>query len=118
MPQLRPRPTIPRHLTPPAATTAHSAPELLIVVQRDWTGWQKAMAPLAALEDIHWRQPAGAPRPLIHAYVACDALVSGDVPHDCGPGEAHRLLVCVLKRHTAAIVFQRLVDRAGARPLG
>ncbi len=90
-----------------------TVPDLLVVVQREWNGWQKAMTPLSALEDIHWRQPAGAPRPLIHAYVACEALVSGDVPHDCaGAGPGHRLLVCVFKCHTPAEAFQRLVDRA------
>ncbi len=95
------------------APVAAQRPETLVVVQRDWNGWRKAMTPLSMLEDIHWHQPKGAPRPLIHAFVQCDAFVSGNLPHECheaaGP---HRLLVCVLKSHTAPTVFAGLVDRA------
>jgi len=84
----------------------------LVVVQRDWNGWRKAMAPVSALEDVHWHQPVGAPRPLIHAYVTCSALVSGDVPHECADGSPHRLLVCVLRQHTAPSVFEQLTRAA------
>src|SRR6476660_2787215 len=93
--------------------TAASA-STLVVVQRDWSGWRKAMTPMAALEGVHWHQPAGAPRPLIHAYVSCTELTSGDVPHDCAGRGAHRLLVCVLRQHTAPSVFGALVERANA----
>jgi hypothetical protein len=87
--------------------------DALVVVQRDWKGWRKAMTPLHALENVHWHQPAGAPRPIIHAYVSCADLASGDVPHECGAaGAPHRLLVCVLKCHTAPSVFDELVRRA------
>jgi len=86
----------------------------LVVVQRDWNGWRKAMTPMAALQDVHWHQPPGAPRPLIHAYVSCTELTSGDVPHDCSGRGAHRLLVCVLRQHTAPSVFCTLVERANA----
>ena len=84
----------------------------LVVVQRDWNGWRKAMAPVSALEDVHWHQPVGAPRPFIHAYVTCSALVSGDVPHECADGTPHRLLVCVLRQHTAPSVFEQLTRAA------
>ena len=100
-----------------AASRQEPALDLLVVVQRDWNGWMKAMTPLSALEDVHWRQPAGAPRPLIHAYVRCDALVSGMVPHDCGDtGSQHRLLVCVLKKHSLSTAFEELVRRANQAP--
>jgi hypothetical protein len=85
-----------------------------VVVQRDWSGWRKAMAPLNALEKVHWHQPAGAPRPLIHAYVSCRDLISGDVPHECTGQAPHNLLVCILRQHTAPSVFQTLVERANA----
>jgi hypothetical protein len=81
------------------------------------------------LEDIHWFQPKGALRPLIHAYVRCTTLLSGDIPHDC-PSTAtpHRLHVCILKRHTADSVFEllsrlasesarRIVPVVGSRPV-
>jgi hypothetical protein len=95
------------------STTAAQQPAALVVVQRDWNGWRKAMAPLAALEGVHWHQPPGAPRPLIHAYVTCDALVSGDGPHECVDGSTpHRLLVCLLKCHIAPLVYEVLSARA------
>jgi hypothetical protein len=84
----------------------------LVLVQQDWSGWRKAWIPVSSLEDVHWHQPAGAPKPLVHGYVSCAALVSGDLPHDCVGTTAHRLLVCVLRRHTAACVFDTLVQRA------
>ena len=93
--------------------TAASA-STLVVVQRDWSGWRKAMTPMAALENVHWHQPAGAPRPIIHAYVSCRDLTSGDIAHDCADQAAHRLLVCVLRQHTAPSVFGALVERANA----
>jgi hypothetical protein len=100
--------------TAAGATTVQAASVgALVVVQRDWNGWRKAMTPAAALEQLHWRQPAGAPRPLLHAYVSCTALISGDVPHECtGAGTPHRLLVCVLKCHTAPSVYEELALRA------
>ena len=86
----------------------------LVVVQREWNGWRTALASVADLEDVHWLQPAGAPRPLIHAYVPCAKLRSGNIPHDCDRASApHHLLVCVLKSHTAPDVFEALTRRAG-----
>ena len=102
--------------TSPTAVSATVAqrPDILVVVQRDWNGWRKAMAPLSMLEGVHWRQPQGAPRPLVHAYVHCNTFVSGDVAHECTEGIAHRLLVCVLKCHTAPSVYDQLVAQANA----
>jgi hypothetical protein len=92
---------------------SESAAGSLVVVQRDWNGWRKAMVPFNALEGVHWRRPTGAPRPLIFGYVSCDSLLSGEIPHECGDATApHRLLVCVLKCHTGPSVFQELVKAA------
>ena len=88
----------------------------LVVVQREWNGWRTALARVSDLEDVHWRQPTGAPRPLVHAYVPCVNLQSGNILHECDPATApHHLLVCVLKSHTAADVFEALTRRAGER---
>ena len=88
-----------------------------VVVQRDWNGWHTASARLGDLEQVHWRQPAGAARPLIHAFVTCSNLLRGDVPHDCtGTAPPHRLLICVLKSHTAPMMFDELVRRAAQSP--
>jgi hypothetical protein len=85
----------------------------LVQVRCAWNAWRTAEAKLADLREVHWEQPSGAPRPLLHAYVDCTELVSGDIPHDCGAGKGpHRLLVCVLKRYAAPQVYTELVERA------
>lgn len=94
----------------PAAVT--DAGPMLVVVQRDWNGWRKALAPLATLDEVHWRQPPGAPRPLVHAYVSCRSLLSGDLEHGCCGQSAHRLLVCVLRKHAVPSLYEALVRRA------
>jgi hypothetical protein len=86
----------------------------LVTVQREWNGWRSALVRAADLEDLHWSQPAGAPRALLHARVRCDRVVSGALPHDCGPGAAaHDLLVCILKCRTAVGVYDALTRCAG-----
>lgn len=86
-----------------------------IVVQREWNGWRTARVRVSDLENVHWLQPPGALRPLIHAYVPCTAIQSGEVPHDCGgSGTPHSLLVCVLKCHVAPSIFERLSRDADA----
>jgi hypothetical protein len=88
-------------------------PPTFVVVQRAWSDWRTAVVHVSELEDIHWCQPAGAARPLIHAYVWCDKIVSGNLFHDClGSPSPHRLLVCLLKSHTAACVYEMLAERA------
>jgi hypothetical protein len=90
--------------------------ELIVPVRRAWNGWQTAEVRLGELHGIHWHQPAGAPRPLIHAYVDC-TRTQGQIAHDCGTTPApHRLLVCVLKRHAMPIAYRELVRLAAADP--
>ena len=100
-----------------AGAAAHGeAPRLdqLVVVQGEWNGWRTAVVRAVDLESPHWLQPAGAPRPLLHAYVPCSAIVSGEVAHDCGSAP-HRLHVCVLKKHTAPAMFETLARMADAQ---
>jgi hypothetical protein len=86
----------------------------LVTVQCEWNGWRSALVRAADLEDIHWAQPAGAPRALLHARVRCDKVVSGVLPHDCAPGmAAHDLVVCILKCRTAVGVYDALTRCAG-----
>ena len=93
--------------------------ETRVVVHREWNGWRTAIVTLTDLQDVRWLQPNGAPRALIHACVSCSKLLSGDLQHDCDQASApHRLLVCVLKRHAASDVFEklaRLASKAGTR---
>jgi hypothetical protein len=94
-----------------------SPDDTLIVVQTEWNGWRTATARLADLENVHWFHPSGAPRALIHAYVRCTNVQSGDLSHDCQSASGpHDLLVCVLKSHTSPSVFEelsRLASKAG-----
>jgi len=110
-----PAPSAPRVSLPTRAPLFTDMSE--VVVQRDWNGWHTASARLGDLEQVHWRQPAGAARPLIHAFVTCSNLLRGDVSHDCtATTPPHRLLICVLKSHTAPMVFEELVRRAAQSP--
>jgi hypothetical protein len=89
------------------------ADEALVTVQREWSGWRTAFVRVRDLQDIHWFQPIGAPRSLIHAYVRCADVVEGDLPHDCASTPPpHRLLVCVLKSHTTGVVYAEIAQCA------
>jgi hypothetical protein len=92
----------------------------LVPVQRTWNDWHTAMVRLDDLDNVHWCWPTGAPRALIHAYVACSRLACGELPHDCEPTSTpHRLLVCLLKSHVSRHVFEYLSQRAvGSVPAG
>ena len=101
--------------------------DTLICLHADWKHCQTASARFADLHDVHWHQPPGAPRALLHGYVACADIVTGAIPHTCDPTTApHRLHVCVLKRHTIPVVYAelaRLADQRrtfsrGDRPIG
>ena len=88
----------------------------LVVVQPEWNGWRTALAKLVDLEQVHWLQPSGAPRRIIHAYVPCSKLQSGNIVHECHqPSAPHRLLVCILKCHTAQTIFEALSRAADER---
>jgi hypothetical protein len=88
--------------------------EALIPVQREWNGWRLAEVRFKDLQDVHWFQPPGAPRALLHGYVAPATVVSGDLvePAAASPAPVDRLLVCVIKCHTAAPIYTALAARA------
>jgi hypothetical protein len=93
--------------------------EILIRVQRDWNGWRTGEVRLGDIQNVHWFQPSRAPRPLVHGYISCASIVRGDIPHDCHRSEApHRLLVCVLKRHTVPSAYVELMRRADEERIG
>lgn len=92
--------------------------EMLVCVQREWDGWQTAEVRLANLHNIHWFQPHRAPRALLHGYISCASITTGEIPHNCERTEGpHRLLVCVLKRHSAPSVYAEIARRADEQPL-
>lgn len=92
--------------------------DAVICVQGEWDGWKTAEVRLRDLQDVHWSQPSGAPRPLAHGYILCTDIIAGEVPHACGRGAPpHRLHVCVLKRHSAPSVYAEIARRADDRRL-
>jgi hypothetical protein len=95
--------------------TVNPLENAIVAVQSEWNGWRTAMVRAAHLEDVHWEQPTGALRPLLHAVVGCDRLQSGEIAHHCElTPPPHRLLVCVLKSHTPTAVFDELSKRASS----
>jgi hypothetical protein len=95
-----------------------TAADRLVVVRGEWNGWRTAMVRESDLKDAHRWQPPGAPRALVHATVRCDAIVSGDIAHECDVESApHEMLVCLLKHDVPAKVFETLFRPADARAL-
>lgn len=87
--------------------------DAIVAVQTEWNGWRTAMVYVADLEEIHWAQPPGAPRPLLHAVVSCDRVGSGEVERLCRQTPPpRRLVVCLLKCHLPSGVFERLASQA------
>jgi hypothetical protein len=87
----------------------------VVQVRDAWRGCRTAEVDVNDLEDVHWWQPPGAPRSIVHAYVLCSRL-TGDIPHDCTTKrQPHRLRVCVLKRSVAPSVHDELARRADNR---
>ena len=89
--------------------------DTVICVQGKWDGWKTAEVRLRNLQDVHWSQPTGAPRPLAHGYILCSDIIAGEVPHACDGALPHRLHVCVLKRHSAPTVYAEIARRAEDR---
>jgi hypothetical protein len=84
--------------------------ESIVRVQQDWNSWRSAEVRLCDLEDIHWMQPKGSPRPLLHGYVNCRSVLNSGIPHACDDSAtAHRLRVCILKRHVPPLSYFELV---------
>lgn len=87
--------------------------DMLIRVHAQWNGWRNAEVRVGDLHEVYWFQPGGAPQAIVHGYISCSNIVSGDIPHDCKRrSPAHRLLVCILKRHAIPGVYAELARRA------
>jgi hypothetical protein len=89
--------------------------EALVPVQLEWNAWKVAEVRFGDLEDIHWLQPSGAPRPLLHAFVRPAKVACVSLPnHPDADVMPERLRVCVLKCHTIAETYLALASRAYA----
>ena len=87
-----------------------------VSVQLEWNGWQSADVRVDDLENVHWWQPPGAPRALLHAYVMSAKLNTGEVGStNANDSLQQRLLVCVLKSHTPPATYNALVSKSAPR---
>ena len=85
---------------------------MMVPVRCAWNAWQTVEVRLDDLQNVHWYQPQGAPRPMLHAYVDC-TKTGGRIAHDCRTTPPpHRLLVCVLKRQATPPAYSALVGLA------
>jgi hypothetical protein len=84
---------------------------------RQWNDWRTGAVHFEMLRDFHWRRESGgvralSPRPLLHARIACDSLVSGEISHSCAHGTGpHEILVRIVKKGNRAI-FCEIEDLA------
>lgn len=97
-------------------TTMAPYDDVTVSISAPWDDWRSAQIRLNDLSDPHWHQPAGAPRPLLHAYVTCERIVSGALPHVCDPSSRpHRIRVCILKKHNTSSAYTEVERRARDR---
>jgi hypothetical protein len=89
----------------------------LVTVRPEWNAWRTAMVRWTDLEGVHWSQPTGAPRQLLHAYVSPRKLLSGNILDQAHAGSP-RIKVCLLRCDTLPSVFQALAQRAEAATPG
>lgn len=85
----------------------------LVRVRDTWNGWHTAEVSRNELHDVRWVRPQGAPQPILHACVRCEAL-ERRVPHEWGAQDgAHDVRVCVLKNDVTTSLYEVLAAAAG-----
>jgi hypothetical protein len=102
------------------------APEF-IFVRRQWSDSSLvAKVRLSDLSGFHLDDRGGgygrdggfgnvAPRPFLHAYVWCNAIVSGEVGHSCMHGPPpHHIKVCITKKDNTRIAFAAALTQSQA----
>ena len=69
------------------------------------------MVSIDELENVHWHQPVGAPRPIMHAYVRA-SRVPRQLLQDAELSSPPELIrVCILKCRTMAKAYDALLAR-------
>jgi len=89
--------------------------DFVVNVHDRWNGCHGADVRLGALRLVQWHRPDRAPHEMVHGYVLCTDIISGQIPHECDHRTPHHLFVCVLKKHATAMVYDELVRRAERR---
>lgn len=91
--------------------------QVVVTVRRQWNDHATAEYRLCDIAGLHWDDTSGgvgrrAPRPFLHGYVMCDAMVSGGVSHSCRHGPPpHRIKVCVVKKDNTSAVLRALQSK-------
>lgn len=71
---------------------------------------------------FHWSEVSGgvharSPYAMIHGYMSCDALISGDLAHSCRHGRGpHSIKICVVRKDNDPAVFKQVSTLAGPKP--
>jgi hypothetical protein len=92
----------------------------LVEVRRQWNSRRLARVRRKDITGLHWTRTSGGlnhrcPRPFLHSYVWCNAVIDGSLSHSCKHGPApHRIKVCITKKGNKPIFFAL----AQAVPLG
>lgn len=98
-------------------------PGTLVYVRRQWNDHRIAAYRIEDVRGAHWDDISGgvqapAPQPFIHAYVLCNGMVDGELPHSGMHGGPcpHRIKVVILKKDNSPEVYQYFAEQAGPRP--
>jgi len=84
-----------------------------VQVRSAWNAWYSTDVHVRNLIGVHWLQPAGAPRPILHAHIECTGGTAAVLPHHCEGDEApHMLRVCILKHDCIPTTYQTLARLA------
>lgn len=74
-----------------------------------WNDYRDAAYRIDDASDWDWSRLSGAvnaraPRPFVHGYVSCDAMIGVELGHSCLHGKGpHCIKVCVTKKMNKAI---------------
>jgi hypothetical protein len=85
-----------------------------VVVRRRCDDRQRARYRIEDIANLHLRDigAAGARRVALYGYVWCDAMLEGELAHQCARGDgAHQIRVCVLEKDNASGVYAELMGR-------
>jgi hypothetical protein len=88
-------------------------------VRRHWCDQLHAEYRLVDLTGLHWSDNSDgyarrSPNPMVHGYVMCHQMISGDALHPCLDGQwpPHRIKVCVVAKDNPKALMVRLKARA------
>jgi hypothetical protein len=87
-----------------------------VMVRRRCGDKQRAIYRVEDIAELHMQEVNGAvaKHSELHGYVWCDALLQGELAHECARGSgAHRIKVCVLQKDNSPVIYQQMLDRIG-----